>query len=136
MSFDLSGDPGPLPPTTAAGSAKPHDPKMVLLDEIVARHNEVFAGENFREDQERSWVQALVAALSHDDELVEQAAANTEEQFLASPTLKDAVTLAVADTNAVHSRMTDLFHSRGGVEVTVIQSLGRLLYLELAGRAA
>lgn len=92
MSFDLSGDPGPLPPTTAAGSAKPHDPKMVLLDGIVARHNEVFAGENFREDQERSWVQALVAALSHDDELVEQAAANTEEQFLASPTLKDAVT--------------------------------------------
>lgn len=47
-----------------------------------------------------------------------------------------SVTLAVADTNAVHSRMTDLFHSRGGVEVTVIQSLGRLLYLELAGRAA
>ena len=136
QTFDLGDDPAPLPPTSGVGSAKPHDPKMVLLDDIVARLNEIFAGENFREDQERSWVESLVAALSQDHELVEQAEANTEEQFLASPTLKDAVTLAVSDTNTAHSRMVDLFHSRGGVEVTVVQSLGRLLYLELSKRAA
>lgn len=104
---------------------------MILLDEIIARLNEQFAGEGFRDDQERSWVEALVAAMRADAELVEQAEVNSEAQFLASPTLQDAVMLAVAETDVAHSRMTALFNVKGGVEKTVIELLGRLLYLEL-----
>ena len=50
-----------MKPTTAAASRKAHGPRLELLDEVIARLNEQFAGEDFREDQERSWVEALVA---------------------------------------------------------------------------
>ena len=50
-----------MKPTTAAASRKAHGPRLELLDEGIARLNEQFAGEDFREDQERSWVEALVA---------------------------------------------------------------------------
>ncbi len=132
QALDLStGEKVELKPTTAAGSRPPHDPRLALMDEIIHRINEQFAGENFRDDQERSWIESLIAALRTDDDLVEQAQANSEAQFLASPTLKDAVTMAVAETHGAHSRMTDFFYNRGGVEVTVVQSLGRLLYLDV-----
>lgn len=35
-----------------------------------------------------------------DEDLVEQAVVNNQDQFLVSPTLRDAVTLAVAETSA------------------------------------
>ena len=46
-------------------------------------------------------------------------------------TLRDAVTLAVAETDETHGRMTELFHTKHGVEVTLIDLLGKLFYLEL-----
>ena len=127
------GQPSPplRPAVTAAGSSKVHDPRMVLLDEIVAELNARFAGEEFRDDQERSWVEALVAAMKADPELREQAEVNSEAQFLSSPSLRDAVTLAVVDTNDAHSRMVDLFHTKGDIEVSVIHLLGKLLYLDV-----
>lgn len=133
--LDLTeGEAVPLFPTSAAGSKKAHDPRMKLLDEIIDKLNQQFAGEDFRDDQERSWVEALVAAMRTDEDLVEQAEANSEAQFLASPSLKDAVMLAVAETNDVHSRMTELFNEKGVVEKAVIELLGRLLYLELKSK--
>ena len=102
-----------------------------FVDEIVAELNARFAGEEFREDQERSWVEALVAAMKADPELREQAEVNSEAQFLSSPSLRDAVTLAVVDTNDAHSRMVDLFHAKNDVEVSVIHLLGKLLYLDV-----
>ncbi len=134
--LDLTdGDHTGMKPTTAAGSRKAHDPRLALLDEVIARLNEQFAGENFREDQERSWVEALVAAMKADAELREQAEVNSESQFLASPSLRDAVTLAVVETNDSHSRMTDLFHAKGDIEVSVIHLLGKLLYLDVHNAA-
>lgn len=131
------GEPPPSLPTavSAAGSKKAHDPRMKLLDEIVAELNARFAGEEFRDDQERSWVEALVAAMKADDELREQAEVNSEAQFLASPSLRDAVTLAVVETNDAHSRMVDLFHAKNDIEVSVIHLLGKLLYLDVHGSA-
>lgn len=127
-------DDGVLPPAvTAAGSHKVRDPRLVLLDEIIAKLNERFAGEGFRREQTESWLEALVAAMRMDEELREQAEANNEQQFLASPTLRDAVLLAVDETHGAHSRMTTLVHEKGAVEQTVIQLIGRLLYLELHG---
>lgn len=130
------GEAPPMPPGfTAAGSRASHDPRMRLLDEIVAELNARFAGEGFRDDQERSWVEALVAAMKADDELREQAEVNSEAQFLSSPSLRDAVTLAVVETNDAHSRMVDLFHGKGTVEVSVIHLLGKLLYLDVHNAA-
>lgn len=132
QTLDLAdGEPAPLFPTAAAGSRPKHDPRMTLLEEIIAKLNEQFAGEDFREDQERSWVEGLLSALRLDSELTQQAFANTEAQFLSSPTLRDAVLVAVTETSTAHSRMTSLFNEKGGVERTVVELLGRLLYLEL-----
>lgn len=121
----------PLKPTMGAGSKVNRDPRMVLLGELIDRLNSQFAGENFREDQVSSWTNALVDAMKTDEDLREQAGVNSEEQFLASPTLKDALLLAVAETNDAHSRMTELFNEKGAVEKAMLELLGRLLYLDL-----
>lgn len=126
-----SGAAVPLKPITGAGSGRVHDPRMALLEEIIARLNEQFAGEDFRDDQTGSWVESLVAALRSDTALIAQGTVNNQDQFLASPTLRDAVTLAVAETSDAHNRMTELFHTRGAVEATLIELLGKLVYLEL-----
>lgn len=114
---------------------------MVLLAEIIARLHEQFAGEEFPDHQVGSWAESLVAAMRTDEALVEQAEVKSQDQFLASPTLRDAVTLAVSETSSAHNRMTELFHTKGIVESTLIELLGKLIYLELhnpkedAGRA-
>jgi type I restriction enzyme R subunit len=127
-----AGEAVPLPPSFgAAGSRPAHDPRLALLTEIIARINEQFAGEDFRADQITTWTESLVAALRTDTDVVEQAAVNNQEQFLASPTLRDAVTLAVVETDQAHGRMTKLFHDRDGVEATLVDTLGKLVYFEL-----
>ncbi|MGB7962354.1 MAG: hypothetical protein WCF12_05250, partial [Propionicimonas sp.] len=130
--LDLAfGDVVELKPIAGAGSRPAHDPKLALLAEIIARLNEQFAGEDFRDDQVSTWTQSLVEAMKADTDLVEQAVVNNQDQFLASPTLRDAVTLAVAETSDAHNRMTELFHTKGVVEATLIELLGKLIYLEL-----
>ncbi len=122
----------PLPPSfTAAGYRKNRDPRMALMAEIIASLNEQFAGEGLFEHQQESWVEELLLAMKHDDNLVAQAQVNSEDQFLASPTLRDAVTIAVAETHGAHSRMVDLFHARSGVEIKLSALLGRLMYMDL-----
>lgn len=116
---------------TGAGSKVSRDPKLVLLGELVERLNEQFAGEDFRDDQLRSWSTGLVEAMKTDDDLRTQAEVNSQDQFLASPTLRDALLLAVAENNQAHGRMTQLFNEKGGVEQAMLGLLGRLLYLEL-----
>lgn len=127
------GDVVPLKPTTGAGSKASRDPRMVLLNELIDRLNSQFAGEDFRDDQVSSWTNALVDAMKIDEDLREQAEVNSEEQFLASPTLKDVLLLAVAETHGAHSRMTELFNEKGAVEKAMIELLGKLLYLDLHG---
>lgn len=121
-----------LPPAaTGAGSRAARDPKQVLLEELVARLNEQFAGEDFRDDQIRSWGTALVEAMKTDDGLRLQAEVNSQDQFLASPTLKDALLLAVAETDAAQSRMAELFNEKGSIEQSMLRLLGQILYLDL-----
>jgi type I restriction enzyme, R subunit len=114
-----------------AGSRPPRDPRLTLLDEIIAKLNEVFAGEDFREDQNVSWVESLIMAMKTDQTLIEQAVVNNPDQFLASPSLRDSVTIAVAENNDTNNRMTELFHTKGHVEAALIELLGRLFYHDL-----
>lgn len=84
---------------------------MVLMDELIDRLN----------------------AQSTDEDLKQQASANSEEQFLTSQTLKDSLLLAVYDTNQAHFRMTELFNQGGPVESTMLELLGKLVYRQLRG---
>lgn len=91
----------------AVGSKRRRDPTMAFMDELNAQ----FA----------------------DEDLKQQASANSEEQFLTSQTLKDSLLLAVYDTNQAHSRMTELFNQGGPVESAMLELLGKLVYRELRG---
>lgn len=122
-----------LKPSSDAGSKRQRDPKMVLLDDLVQRLNERFVSEDFETHQVTSWAESLVTAMKTDSELKDQAQANSLDQFLSSGTLRDSLVLAVNTTNDAHSRMTDLLNKDGAVESTMLDLLGRLLYLELKG---
>ena len=114
-----------------AGSRPAHDPRLVLLDEVLAKLNELFAGEDFRTDHQLSWVESLLLGMKSDADLREQAVVNNESQFLASPRLHDAVTLAVSETDDATQRMTHLFHGKPYIEQALVELLGRLLFLDL-----
>lgn len=131
-SLDLAeGEKVPLKPASAAGWKKSRDPKLVLLEELIERLNAQLAGEDFQDDQVPSWASSLVEAMKADEELREQASVNSQDQFLGSPTLREALLLAVAETNEAHSRMTELFNEKGAVEKAMLELLGKLLYIEL-----
>lgn len=122
---------GPIKP----GTGSLHDPRYVLLQELIDRLNEQFAGEDFRDDQVSTWATSLVEAMKTDDDLREQAEVNSQDQFLSSPTLRDALLLAVAETDDAHSRMTKLFNEKGSIESAMLDLLGKLIYIDLHDEA-
>lgn len=85
-----------LKPLTDIGSRKSHDPEVAMLSAIIAKMNDLFEGDLTDND-----VLALanhVGGLMMDNEmLAEQAAANTKEQFGASPDYKNVMLDSVAD---------------------------------------
>lgn len=87
---------------------------MVLLKETTAWLNEQFAGEDFADHHEVTWVESLLVALQTDEHVVEQPSGVTKTSSWPAPTQRDAVTLAVAETDDTHGRMTELFHPRCG----------------------
>ena len=130
--LDLAdGEAVKLRPTGSAGTGQPHDPNMVLLAELVKRLNERFAGEGFKEDQVASWAGSILAEMREDDDLREQASANTEAQFLESTTLRDVLVLAVAESQDAQGRMAKLLSADATVESALLDALGRMLYREL-----
>ncbi|GAA3669985.1 type I restriction enzyme R subunit [Yimella lutea] len=134
-SIDLGeGEVVPLRTTTAAGSKKSRDPRMVLLDEVIERINEVSGAADIPNHQKMSWIDSVIAAMESDEDLREQAVANNEDQFLISPTLRDALTLAVVETNISQTRMTQLFNEKGAIEKLLLEALGKTVYLDLQRR--
>ena len=131
----LQGDKG-LTGVTAAGSGTKPDPKMVLLEEAIARLNELFGDESFTEGQKERWVRNVVDSLMENDTLVEQASVNVESQFLESPDLSDAVTIAVLGNQDSQNRMADAFTQGGHVQSVLVDILGRLVHLEAQERRA
>lgn len=127
----VEGESVALLPTTAAGSKSGRDPRLVMLEELVDRLNQQFAGESFREDQVISWTDAIIEALKTDAALRMQAGVNSQDQFLSSPTLRDGLLLAVAETHEAHSRMSELFRQKSSVESLMVEQIGKILYMDL-----
>ncbi|QIK72742.1 type I restriction endonuclease subunit R [Propioniciclava coleopterorum] len=118
----------PMKPITGVGTKPPREPQDVLLERVIQELNAKFTGEDFRESQVKAWVAALTEALREDQSLVAQAKVNSLEQFLASPSLHDAVMLAVAETHVAQGRMAELFGEKGAVEQAVLEALGEIFY--------
>lgn len=87
QTLDLAtGETKALKPMTATGSGQSRDPHMVLLEEVLAKVNALFDGEDFTPGQQRSWVEGLVTVLGENDTVRSRAVANTSNSSWSHPT--------------------------------------------------
>lgn len=135
QTLDLaSGDTIALKPVTATGSGQARDPRLVRLEEVLTKINDLFADEDFTPGQQQSWVQSLVTVLEEDDTVQEQAAANGSKQFVESPDLAEAVTEAVLGTQESHNKMVDKFFGDDAFKTKLVKLLGELVHEDLNGQ--
>lgn len=127
--ISLTGDDAGLVGVTGAGSKQQRDPKMVALQEVIDRLNDLFDDEEFSEDQKASFVTGLLATLLDNLTLVQQAQANTQSQFAESPDLVNAVLDAVADNQDAHNKMADVFYSDSKERNAIIQALADAVHV-------
>ncbi|HRE02393.1 MAG TPA: hypothetical protein PLV68_13905, partial [Ilumatobacteraceae bacterium] len=113
---------------TGAGSGARREPKMVALQEVIDRLNDLFADAALTAGQKQTFVEGLLHTLLADATLVAQAQANTKKQFLESPRLTDGVLDAVADNQAAHDAMADTFSTDTATRNDIIRLVGAALY--------
>lgn len=120
-----------LPPVGEAGTGTARDPHLMRLEEVLAKINDLFAGEDFTRAEQQSWVEGLVTVLIDNDRIRAQASANTKKQFVESPDLSGAVVDAVLDKQDSHNRMTDYFFADERIRVELVQLVGELVHENL-----
>lgn len=118
------GDAERLAPMTDAGAGAVQDKIRALLDEIIARVNELFAGD-LTDDDKLIYVNGVLKGkLLESDLLIEQAQNNTKEQFANSPDLANELLNAIMDALAAHSTMSkqalDSERVRNGIRDTLL----------------
>lgn len=136
QSLDLaSGDIIALKPAIAPGSGQSRDPQMVLFNEIVSKINALFEGEDWDANHTTSWVEGVMTVLVENATVTTQAAANSSQQFVASPDLNDAVTGAIltsnTETNAEttsHNTLADMFFTNERFQSEFVKLVGELLH--------
>lgn len=122
------GDAEPMKPVTATGSGTARDPRMVRLQEVLEKVNDLFAGEDFTPAEQQSWVEGIVTVLMDDEMVVTQAAANSKKQFVESPDLSDAVTDAVLGNQESHNKMADYFFADDRLKIEFVKLLGSFVH--------
>ena len=130
-----TGEAKALKPITATGSGQKHDPRMVRLQEVLAKVNDLFAGEDFTPAAQQSWVEGVVTVLMSDDTIQTQAANNSKKQFMESPDLNDAVVEAVLGNQTSHNKMADIFFTDERIKAKVVYLLGELVHENLRAEA-
>jgi type I restriction enzyme, R subunit len=130
-----SGEAEPMKPVTATGSGTAHDPRMVRLQEVLDRVNDLFAGEDFTPAEQQSWVEGIVTVLMDDETIVTQATANTKKQFVESPDLDAAVTEAVLGNQASHNKMADYFFNDERIKIEFVKLLGAFMHENIHAEA-
>ncbi|MBI4941415.1 MAG: type I restriction endonuclease subunit R [Actinobacteria bacterium] len=134
--LDLGGgEAHPLKPVSGSGTGSTHDPRLVRLAEVLAKVNDLFAGEDFTPAEQQSWVEGLITVLMDDEIVRRQAGANTKEQFVESPDLSEAVTDAVIGNQSSHNKMVDVFFGDERVKVQLVKLLGELVHENVAAEA-
>lgn len=119
---------------TEAGSAEKKDPKIVALQEVIDRLNELFGAEEFSASQLESFVRALIDRMLENEALVQQAKVNTVKQFAESPDFDEAMVDAVTENQGVHNKIADYFWSDAPGRPVIILALAKAFH-ELAAEA-
>ena len=120
---------------TEAGSDSKKDPKLVALQEVIDRLNDLFGAEDFTQSQPESFVRALIDRMLENQGLVQQAKVNSVKQFAESRDLDEAVVDAVVDNRGAHNRIADFFWSDSPGRPTLILALAKAFH-ELAAEVA
>lgn len=121
---------------TGAGSKAKRDPKLVLLEEVLNRLNDLFGDEDFSEAQKQSWLEGLLGRLMENDTLTTQATTNSKSQFLESPDLSNSVVVAVMDNQTSHHKMAEIATGGGKLQAVLIEGLGELVHAFANDRVA
>lgn len=116
---------------TEAGSDSKKDPKLVALQEVIDRLNDLFGTEEFTQSQPESFVRALIDRMLEDEGLVQQAKVNSVKQFAESPDFDEAVVDAVSDNQGAHNKIADYIFSGAPGRPTLILALAKAFH-ELA----
>lgn len=91
----LMDDTGAIAPFSAIGGHEVRDPKMILLNEAIARVNELVDFSDESQASGKIVVDSVNQKLLENEKIVAQAKANSEDQFLGSPDLDSAVIRAL-----------------------------------------
>jgi type I restriction enzyme R subunit len=117
---------------TAAGSGAKKDPKLIAMQEVIDRLNELFGDEEFTDSQKVSFTEMALRAMLDNETLFTQAAKNTNKQF--RPDLKPELLGSVADDNGAVSKIAEhLFSDNPSVEGLVL-ALAEAYWQEVQGR--
>lgn len=101
-----AGEAPKLTGVAEAGSGGIHEKEKALLDEIIARVNDLFEGD-LTDDDKLVYVNDVIKGkLLESEELATQARNNTKAQFANSPTLRDEMMNAIMDALAAHQAMS------------------------------
>lgn len=95
-----------LAPLAEAGGGAVQDKEKVLLDELIAKVNDLFEGDLTENDRLVYVNRVILGKLLESSILVQQAANNTKEQFANSPDLTNELMNAIIDAFAAHSAMS------------------------------
>jgi type I restriction enzyme R subunit len=124
-----------LQPLTSLGSGTPHDPEAAMLAQIISKMNDLFEGDLTDND--------LLALANHvggkmmESEMLEQqAAANSKQQFGASPDYKAAMMESVVDGLDKYQEMAKQVLNSSRVQDGLSEILLEIVYAGFAKRRA
>ena len=131
------GEARKLQPMTEAGTGQVQDKQKALLDEIIAKVNDLFEGE-LTDGDKLAYVHVIKEKLLESELLQQQAVSNTKEQFGNSPDLASVQSNAVIDSLDAHTTMsTQILNqpdAQAGLMKVLLDYMG--LYEALRERAA
>jgi type I restriction enzyme R subunit len=126
--LQLASDGDPLKPFTAAGSGTAQDPEFVRLREIIEKMNTLFEGDGLTDNDMVGFTGYVGGKFNESTLLREQAAANTLEQFLASPDLGEAFQDAVIASDENFRSMSEQVLSSKVIQKAILDLLARDFY--------
>ena len=95
-----------MKPLSESGSGALQEKEKALLNEIIAKVNDLFEGD-ITEDDRLVYVNNVIKGkLLESEILIQQASNNTKEQFSNSPDLAKELMNAIMDAFAAHSTMS------------------------------
>lgn len=113
-----------------AGTGGAREVKRGPLEEAIRALNEAFAAEGIdvRDDQVAGVVTPVAHDLATDEQLRQQATANTRDQFLESPTLRDRALGALWSNQETAARMHEVLQAGGDTQSHFVEVLGRYVF--------